>query len=103
MVSFLPNVMKVGGYSLTEFITYSIKAHPLGFVAVFTVAQGIYTSLRDKGVLIIRSNKRFALLILATTLITAPFIIDASISLYDWAKERFGDFSDDFFHYTTGF
>ncbi len=103
MVSYIPSMMRVGGYNLSEFIVYSIKAHPLGFVAVFTVAQGLYNNLRDRGVLIIKSNKRFAFIILLTTLITAPFIIDASLNLLDFAKPKFGDFSEDFFHYTTGF
>jgi|DEB0MinimDraft_3_1074331.scaffolds.fasta_scaffold17456_2 hypothetical protein len=103
MVSYIPSMMKMSGYNLTEFIIYSFKTHPLGFVAVFTVAQGLYTNLRDKGVLIIRSNKRFALLVLGTTIISAPFIIDASLTAYNWFKLKFGDFSDDFFHYTTGF
>lgn len=103
MVSYVPNMMKMGGYNLSEFIIYSVKAHPLGFVAVFTVAQGIYTNLRDRGVLIIKSNKRFAILVLATTLVISPFAIDAGVSIYDWAKNKFGDFSEDFFHYTTGF
>lgn len=96
-------MMRVGGYNLSEFIVYSIKAHPLGFVAVFTVAQGLYNNLRDRGVLIIKSNKRFAFIILLTTLITAPFLIDASLNLLDFAKNKFGDFSEDFFHYATGF
>lgn len=103
MVSYIPSMMRVGGYNLSEFIVYSIKAHPLGFVAVFTVAQGLYNNLRDRGVLIIKSNKRFAFIILLTTLITAPFLIDASLNLLDFAKNKFGDFSEDFFHYATGF
>jgi len=103
MVSYIPSMMRMGGYNLSEFVVYSIKAHPLGFVAVFTVAQGLYTNLRDRGVLIIKSNKRFAFLILATTLIISPFVIDASLNILDWAKNKVGDFSDDFFHYTTGF
>ena len=68
MVSYIPSMMRMGGYNLSEFIVYSIKAHPLGFVAVFTVAQGLYTNLSDRGVLIIKSNKRFAFLVLATTI-----------------------------------
>lgn len=89
------------GASVGTFIATTIKTKPLALIAIFTISDlGIKTILKQSGKTI-KNNIGFALGVLATTLITGPFIISWSESAYYYVNDKIVDLSDNFFSFTS--
>ena len=89
------------GMSATSFIIMTLKTNPLGMLGVFTVADMVIRKYYSQNKIAIKNNFTIAMGALATTLITGPFLIEWSKSIYYYINDKIVDISDDFFNYSS--
>ena len=95
-----PMMIKQGA-SVGTFIATTIKTKPLALIAIFTISNlGIKTIFR-RGGRTIKNNMGFAVGVLATTIITGPFLIEWGESTYYYINDKIVDLSDSFFNFTS--
>ena len=98
-MAFIPQLVSAG-LPYTRVVLETLQSHPLGIMAIFTVGQIAFNELKVRGYDFVKDNTRVFLFSLGIAIIGAPFIIEWSLSTYEWFKDTVGDISDDFFQYT---
>jgi len=100
IMGLVPTMIQQGG-TISSFIISTMQTKPLGLMVVFTVfdlgSKRLFPNMKVNT----KNSIGFGLAVLATTLITGPFLIEWAESTYNFINDKIIDITDDFFNYTS--